>query len=133
MKSDRRLLLSVLILAAAGGGLSFEARAQAPPAAPAQLTVKPLALPGAPPTGGVSMDYIAYDGQRHRVWVPAGNTGSVDVVDTASGTITRVEGFPTAEFERAGTKRTVGCRRMVLSASKTLSPTLAVVAAAYCG
>jgi hypothetical protein len=47
-------------------------------------------------------------GQHHRVWVPAGNTGSVDVVDTTSEKITRVEGFPTAEFERGGTKRTVG-------------------------
>ena len=29
--------------------------------------------------------------------------------------------------------RTAGCQRMVLSASKALSQTVAVVAAAYCG
>ena len=108
MRSDRRLLLALTTLAAVWGGLPLHVQAQAVPAKPVQLTVKPLALPGAPATGGVFMDYIAYDGQRHRVWVPAGNTGSVDVVDTTSGKITRVEGFPTAEFERGGTKRTVG-------------------------
>jgi hypothetical protein len=108
MRSDRRFLVALTILAASWGGLQLRVQAQAPPAKPAQLTVHPLALPGAPATGGVFMDYIAYDGQRHRVWVPAGNTGSVDVVDTTSGKITRVEGFPTAEFERGGTKRTVG-------------------------
>ena len=54
------------------------------------------------------MDYLAYDRARHRVWVPAGNTGSVDVVDVADGRVVRVEGFPTAEIERHGTKRTVG-------------------------
>jgi DNA-binding beta-propeller fold protein YncE len=54
------------------------------------------------------MDYIAYDPAHHRVWVPAGNTGSVDVVDTRDEKVTRLEGFATAEVKRAGTKRTVG-------------------------
>lgn len=54
------------------------------------------------------MDYLAYDRARHRVWVPAGNTGSVDVVDASNDRVARVEGFPTAEMERSGTKRTVG-------------------------
>ncbi|MFI5398300.1 MAG: hypothetical protein ACHQ9S_22415 [Candidatus Binatia bacterium] len=74
---------------------------------PAGLTVHSVALPGAPP-GGVFMDYLAYDRAHHRVWVPAGNTGSVDVVDAANDRVTRVEGFPTAEMERYGTRRTVG-------------------------
>jgi DNA-binding beta-propeller fold protein YncE len=108
MKPDPRLLLALTTLAASGAGLSPWARAQAPTTKSVPLAVRPLGLPGAPATGGVFMDYIAYDGERHRVWVPAGNTGSVDVVDTTSGKITRVEGFPTAELERGGTKRTVG-------------------------
>jgi len=54
------------------------------------------------------MDYLAYDRVQHRVWVPAGNTGSVDVVDAIGGRVTRVEGFPTAEVERRGVTRTVG-------------------------
>jgi len=54
------------------------------------------------------MDYLAYDRGHQRVWVPAGNTGSVDVVDVGNDHVTRVEGFRTAEMERRGTKRTVG-------------------------
>jgi DNA-binding beta-propeller fold protein YncE len=54
------------------------------------------------------MDYLAYDPAHDRVWVPAGNTGSVVVVDAATDRVATVEGFPTAEMERHGTKRTVG-------------------------
>src|SRR5262245_36673862 len=78
------------------------------PATPPQLAVHAIALPGAP-ADGVAMDYIAYDRARHRVWVPAGNTGSVDVIDAQSNQVTRIEGFPTAEVERrGGGKRTIG-------------------------
>ncbi len=80
--------------------------ASAAPAAPS-FTVRSIALPGAPPEG-VLMDYLAYDRNRHRVWVPAGNTGSVDVIDAAKETVTRIEGFHTAEIERGGKKRIVG-------------------------
>lgn len=83
------------------------ARLRAPAAAPAAFAVRVIALPGAT-SGGVSMDYLAYDRARHRVWVPAGNTGSVDVVDARNDRVARIEGFPTAEAERSGTKRTVG-------------------------
>jgi DNA-binding beta-propeller fold protein YncE len=75
--------------------------------APSPRAVRSVALPGAP-SGGVLMDYLAYDRVHHRVWVPAGNTGSVDVVDTASGRVTQIVGFATAEVERRGIKRTVG-------------------------
>jgi DNA-binding beta-propeller fold protein YncE len=87
--------------------LLFLSAPEPSPSPAAALAVRPIALPGAPETG-VVMDYIAYDRGHHRVWVPAGNTGSVDVIDTASGTVTRVEGFPTTEIERNGTKRPVG-------------------------
>jgi predicted dinucleotide-utilizing enzyme len=46
------------------------------------------------------MDYLAYDRVHHRVWVPAGNTGSVDVVDAASDKISKIDGFVT----RGGTQ-----------------------------
>jgi DNA-binding beta-propeller fold protein YncE len=42
------------------------------------------------------------------MWVPVGNTGSVDVLDVASGTFTRVNGFKTAELERRGKKHVAG-------------------------
>ena len=54
------------------------------------------------------MDYLAYDPAHDRVWVPAGNTGSVVVVDAGTDRVTTIEGFRTAAIERHGTKRTVG-------------------------
>ena len=107
MNWDGRLSTTATVVAVLVG-LALAVQAQAAPPAAVELVAHPLALPGAPPSVGISMDYIAYDRQHRRVWVPAGNTGSVDVVDTTSEKITRVEGFPTAEFERNGTKRTVG-------------------------
>jgi DNA-binding beta-propeller fold protein YncE len=66
-----------------------------------------IALPGGA-AGPVAMDYIAYDRTNKRVWVPAGNTGKVDVIDMASGQVTPIDGFVTQEMERKGKKRTVG-------------------------
>jgi DNA-binding beta-propeller fold protein YncE len=81
----------------------------APPAQePGRKPPRSISLPGAPAGGGVSMDFIAYDRAHGRVWVPAGNTGSVDVIDVATDKVTRIEGFPTREFERDGRKRTAG-------------------------
>ncbi|HZU82493.1 MAG TPA: hypothetical protein VE987_06240 [Polyangiaceae bacterium] len=43
-----------------------------------------------------------------RLWVPVGETGSVDVLDPASGQFTRVDGFAKAEREAHGQKRMMG-------------------------
>jgi DNA-binding beta-propeller fold protein YncE len=85
------------------------------PAATVELSMRGIDLPDAP-TGGVFMDYIAYDRGHHRVWVPAGNTGRVDVVDTTNDGIAQVQGFPTTEVERHGTKRTVGPSAVTIGA-----------------
>jgi len=79
----------------------------AAPAAPValKLAVTPIALPGA--TGAVSLDYLVADRAAGEVWVPAGDTGSADVID-ASGKLVRIEGFPTVERESHGAKRRVG-------------------------
>jgi DNA-binding beta-propeller fold protein YncE len=82
-------------------------RGHTDPTTTAARAVTAIALPGAPPDG-VFMDYLAYERVGSRVWVPAGNTGSVDVIDVRSGQIARIEGFATAEMERHGTKRIVG-------------------------
>src|SRR5438105_914361 len=87
-------------------GAMATACAHKPPAL-ATPAVHAIALPGAP-AGGIFMDYLAYDRAHHRVWVPAGNTGSVDVVDVSSGAVTRIEGFQISEIERSGRKRVVG-------------------------
>ena len=73
--------------------------------APVSL-VSSIALPGGPP---VSMDYLAYDALNDRVWVPAGNTGKVDVIEARTGKVTAVEGFETASVEgRDGKEHLVG-------------------------
>src|SRR5712692_10262283 len=61
-----------------------------------------LPLPGGP--SPIGMDYIAYDPQTDRVWVPAGNTGKTVVVAASTGKMTTIDDFPTASM---GT-RTVG-------------------------
>src|SRR5262249_10289974 len=67
----------------------------------------PLALPGGG-ADGVMMDYLACDRERGILWVPAGNTGSLDMLEAGTEKLTRIQGFPTAEVERRGQKRTVG-------------------------
>ncbi len=79
------------------------------PAAVASAHAKPshaIALPGA--TGAVFLDYLAYEPARDRVWVPAGGTGRVDVIDAKTEQLTPIDGFPTKEVERRGQKRLVG-------------------------
>ncbi|MEP7120851.1 MAG: hypothetical protein ABJE95_08080 [Byssovorax sp.] len=78
----------------------------APAPGSAGPAARPIALPGG--ESGVSMDYLACDRATGRVWVPAGNTGSVDVIESAGSKVTRIAGFPTAELERHGKKRVVG-------------------------
>lgn len=78
----------------------------APASAPARLAATPLPLPGA--NGPASLDFIFYESKRERVWVPAGSTGSVDVLDTKTGAFARIDGFKTIEREAHGTKRIVG-------------------------
>lgn len=72
----------------------------------AKFDVREIVLPGG--TGGVALDYYAYDRGRERLWVPAGNTASVDVIDGASDKVTRIEGFRTKEFEFLGKPQLLG-------------------------
>jgi DNA-binding beta-propeller fold protein YncE len=93
---------------AASTAIPSASAAMAPAAqrSPAELVAKALALPGA--TAPVSLDYIVYERAHARVWVPVGDTGSVDVLDVASGSFARVDGFKTAEREVRGKKRIMG-------------------------
>ena len=75
-------------------------------AADTEYELKPINLPGA--TGAVALDYFAYDRATGKVWVPASNTGSVDVIDEKTDAISQVTGFSTGEIERRGRKITVG-------------------------
>jgi DNA-binding beta-propeller fold protein YncE len=69
-----------------------------------QVHMQPI--PGATPAG-VTMDYIAFDPTTRFLWAPAGNTGSVVVIDSA-GSIKTIPGFPTAEMGSGERKRVVG-------------------------
>jgi len=62
------------------------------------------------------MDYLLYNPRTETVWAPAGNSGSVDVIDTKTGKLARIDGFVTQEMERHGKKRVVG------PSSATLGP-----------
>ena len=72
-----------------------------------QFSVRSLPLPTTG-SGGIYMDYIAYDPATGFVWVPAGNTGAVDVVDTRTAKVRQIPDFPTAEVQARNGKRTVG-------------------------
>lgn len=74
--------------------------------AASEFSVKPLPLPGA--HGLVMLDYFAYDRDTRLLWVPAANTGSVDVIDTETDQIKRIEGFAVAQVEFRGQPRAMG-------------------------
>jgi DNA-binding beta-propeller fold protein YncE len=66
----------------------------------------PIALPGA--SGVISLDYFAYDHSTGKLWVPASNTGNVDVIDENSDALSQVTGFKTGEVELRGRKVPLG-------------------------
>ena len=75
-------------------------------AADTNYELKPISLPGA--TGAVALDYFAYDRATGKLWVPASDTESVDIIDEATEAVSRITGFQTGEIERHGRKITVG-------------------------
>ena len=74
--------------------------------APIALRVTPIALPGSPER--VTMDYLAYDVATKALWVPAGNTKRVDVIDTSTNAVAEVPGFASAQHEAHGVIRYLG-------------------------
>jgi len=69
--------------------------------------VHSITLPGAT-AAGIGMDYIGFDAATDSVWVPAGNTGAVDVIDVATGKVRQITGFATKEVTFRDRKRTLG-------------------------
>ena len=66
-------------------------------AAVATLTATSISLPDPAP---VSIDYFAWDAQHHKLWVPAGNTGKVDVIE--GDKVVAIKDQPTAPSPRPG-------------------------------
>jgi DNA-binding beta-propeller fold protein YncE len=77
-----------------------------PRAAESDYELKPISLPDA--TGPVALDYFAYDRATGKLWVPASNTGSVDVIDEKTDVVSQVTGFQTGEVELRGRKVKLG-------------------------
>jgi DNA-binding beta-propeller fold protein YncE len=86
--------------------MAISARAQDGRAA-SNYTVRTLPLPDNG-TGDVSMDYIAIDPATNSLWVPAGNTGAVDVVDVATGNVRQIPHLPTSQVQARGGTRVLG-------------------------
>ncbi len=78
----------------------------APEDSAAHYQLKRIPLPGA--TGAVALDYFAYDHSSGKLWVPASNTGSVDVINEKTDSVSQITGFSTGEIERRGKKITLG-------------------------
>jgi len=72
----------------------------------AGYTTRTVPLPGGTPAG-IAMDYIAFEPVTNTIWVP-GNTGTVYVLDAATGKIRQVTGFPTKEVTMRERKRLLG-------------------------
>ena len=66
----------------------------------------PISLPGA--SGVVALDYFAYDRSTAKLWVPASNTGNVDVIEGNSDAVSQVSGFKTGEVDLRGRKVVLG-------------------------
>jgi DNA-binding beta-propeller fold protein YncE len=98
-------LLTLVALVAVGGAAVVAA--ENPKTDTAPYSVRELELPGAS-SAGILMDYIAFDPSTGSLWAPAGNTGAVDVVNTATGAVRQITGFATAEMGTGDRKRTVG-------------------------
>lgn len=86
--------------------------APAPPppsaAASAPAVLTSTGVPLSDGHGGVDLDYLLADRKGGKVWVPAGGTGSVVVIDAASLRARRVEGFATSVRSLAGHTFTLG-------------------------
>jgi DNA-binding beta-propeller fold protein YncE len=90
----------------ADAGTAASASAAGTPPSPIKLTAKAIALPGI--SGHAALDYLVFESSRGRIWVPVGDTGSVDVFDPASAQFTRIDGFKSAERDMHGKKRMMG-------------------------
>jgi len=68
--------------------------------------LKPISLPGA--NGVIVLDHLAYDRVRGRLWVPASNTCTVNVINEDSDAVSPISGFNTGEVELEGHKVRLG-------------------------
>lgn len=104
-RSFRPLAMALLLAALPAWSVARSADTPAPAAS--SYAVRMQSLPKSMP-GGVAMDYIAFDPATGSVWVPAGNTGTIVVIDDESGKARTIDSQPTAEMTRGERKFVVG-------------------------
>ena len=107
MKRCTPFMVCILLSALAGGSILAQNKTTSASDPPTKYNIRTLALPDNN-MGDVSMDYIAYDASTNSVWVPAGNTAAIDVVDAATGKVQQIPGLPTKEVDVRGSKRVLG-------------------------
>lgn len=93
------LALAAIVLSIGGAYLGAHS-------VPAVYKLKPIPL--LDKSGVLVLDHLAYDRSKDRLWVPASNTGDVDVIDCGSDTVSHVSGFSTGEVELEGRKARLG-------------------------
>src|SRR2546430_16747719 len=76
-------------------------------AASPSYSVRMLPLPHGD-QNGIYMDYIAFDPATGFVWAPAGNTGAIDIVDTATQKVKQIGGEGTKKGEGRGRESIFG-------------------------
>lgn len=113
MRTKQRVITFRFTLVFLCGSLILASSASAADKPSYKVNMQPL--PGAT-AAGVAMDYIAFDPATRFVWAPAGNTGLVVVIDSASGSVKQIAGFPTAEMGSGERKRVVGPSSVTIGA-----------------
>lgn len=89
MPSPRsKVVRHLTIVSLAVGLVSAAALAQRSPTPPA---VRPLPLPDGKP--GIGFDDLRFDVTAHRLLIPAGRSGNLDLIDPATDAITAIGGF----------------------------------------
>ena len=68
--------------------------------------LKPISFPGG--SGVIQLDHMAYDQKKGRVWVPASNTGKVDVIDVTADAVSQISEFKTGDVELEGQRVQLG-------------------------
>src|SRR5689334_6156002 len=89
----RRPVASLMLIALIVSGCSFSLN-------PNSLHTSAVALPGG--AGGIGFDDMAYDSHLGKVIVPAGATGSLDLIDPDSLNVTAIPGFSTTVPDPTG-------------------------------
>src|SRR5437773_7460050 len=87
--------------------LSFSRAIAQSPQPNSDYHLKRIGLPGSS-GGSVTLDYFAYDRATGKVWIPASNTGNVDVIDEKTDAVSQISGLKTGEVELRGRKVTLG-------------------------